>query len=121
MSFVTFFYQIGENIFYGKYCADWISDDHEGLDEVVRPYLLKGLNEFRKQKDLTPIRSRNVRIGVIGFSEGSHAGSFSTKKERKSFDFYCETEHFVEKYFVNGKKIVFADDADDKKKNSTQM
>lgn len=107
MSFVTFFYQIGYNTFYGKYYADWISNDHDGLDRVVKPYLMKGLNEFRKQKGLSRIHSRDVKIGVIGFSETSHAGSFSSKKERKAFDFYCEAEHFVEKYFINGKKLVF--------------
>ena len=34
MPFITFIYKVGKNYktYYGKYCFDYISDDHEGLD-----------------------------------------------------------------------------------------
>ncbi len=37
MPFITFIYKVGKNYktYYGKYCFDYISDDHEGLDNEV--------------------------------------------------------------------------------------
>jgi hypothetical protein len=42
MPFITFIYRVGKNqkTYYCKYCSDYISDDHEGLDIEVK-YILK--------------------------------------------------------------------------------
>ena len=41
MPFITFIYKVGKNskTYYGKYCFDYISDDHEGLDNEVKYFL----------------------------------------------------------------------------------
>lgn len=54
MPFITFIYKIGKTnkTYYGKYCSDYISDDHNGLDIEVKYDLVKGLNEFRKQNNM---------------------------------------------------------------------
>ena len=46
MPFITFIYKIGSNnkTYFGKYITDYISDEHEGLDLVIKPYLLDGIN-----------------------------------------------------------------------------
>ena len=51
MSFITFIYKVGKNYktYYGKYCFDYISDDHEGLDNEVKDILITGLNKYRKK------------------------------------------------------------------------
>ena len=38
MPFITFIYRIGNNnkVFYGKYVCDYISDDHDGLDNEIK-------------------------------------------------------------------------------------
>ena len=38
MPFITFIYKVGKinKTYYGKYCFDYISDDHEGLDNIVK-------------------------------------------------------------------------------------
>ena len=42
MPFITFIYKVGKNpkIYYGKYCIDYISDDHDGLDNEVKYTLI---------------------------------------------------------------------------------
>lgn len=50
MTFLTFIYKLGNNkkIYYAKYCTDYISNDHDGLDIQVKYSLKNGLNKFRK-------------------------------------------------------------------------
>ena len=52
MPSVTFLYRIGSNpkVYHGKYVCDYISDDHEGLDNEVLPDLLNGINIYRQKK-----------------------------------------------------------------------
>ena len=38
MTFITFIYKIGKRNYYGKY----MSDDHEGLDDQIRPLVVDG-------------------------------------------------------------------------------
>ena len=93
MTFITFIYKIGNNpkTYYGKYNTKYVSDDHEGLDNfVVRPFLMRGLNEYRKQKNLPKLKAK-IQLGIL-----------SSKKEIKAFDFYCD---YDEKIYMNGKQI----------------
>lgn len=112
MPFITFYYCFGRKInnsyFLGKYIDDYISDDHMGLDTIVRPVLLTGINAFREQKGLKKIKSKDLNISVIGFSSDvGNVPSYSSKRERKTFDFYHETYDFdrCRTTFINGKKI----------------
>ena len=54
MGFITFIYIIenNPNRFFGKYCFDYISDDHEGLDNEVKNILIKGLNDYRQKNNI---------------------------------------------------------------------
>ena len=54
--FITFIYKIGKRTYYGKYVFSYMSDDHEGLDDEIRPLLLDGINRFRRQKGLSRLR-----------------------------------------------------------------
>jgi hypothetical protein len=50
MPFISFIYKIGKKNkrYYGKYCTEYVSDDHEGLDKEVEYILIKGINEYRR-------------------------------------------------------------------------
>ena len=105
MTFITFIYKIGNNpkTYYGKYNVDYVSDDHDGLDNfVVRPILMRGLNEYRKQKNLPKLKAK-IHLGILSFSCNRYIPTYSTKREIKAFDFYCD----YDKIFMNGKQIHF--------------
>ena len=100
MTFITFIYKVGENpkTYYGKYCSDYISDDHEGLDNEVKYILIKGLNEYRKQKNKGPISK--ITVGILSFSSNRVIPTYSSDNEIKCFDFYYTYENEI---YINGK------------------
>lgn len=103
MPFITFIYRIGNNpkTYYGKCCFEYISDDHEGLDNEVKYFLKKGLNEYRKQKNIQQIKSK-ISIGILSLSLDRIVPTHSTNAEIKCFDFY---KNFHDKIYINGKMI----------------
>jgi len=104
MPFITFIYKIRQNTYYGKYMTNCISDDHEGLDTVVRPYLVNGLNKFRKQNNLSKLKTK-VKIGIISLSTNNIIPTYSSDAEKKVFDFYCEDFNYNPQIYINGKEI----------------
>ena len=103
MPFITFIYKVGKNYktYYGKYCFDYISDDHEGLDNVVKNILLKGLNEYRTKKNIQKLKT-NIIVGILSFSSNDIIPTYSTDDEIKCFDFYYQN---YDKIYINGKLI----------------
>jgi hypothetical protein len=103
MTFITFIYKVGNNnkTYYGKYCSDHISDDHDGLDNQVKYQLKKGLNKYRKQNNIQKIRSKII-IGVLSFSSNDFIPTDSSDNEIKCFDFYHD---YHGKIYINGKLI----------------
>lgn len=103
MPFITFIYRIGRqpNTYYGKYCAERISDDHEGLDQEVRYELTKGLQAYRTQRNLPPLTAK-IHIGVLSLSCHEAIPTYSSKREIKCFDFYS---YYGENIYVNGKLV----------------
>ena len=101
MTFITFIYKIGNNkrLYYGKYVCDYISDDHEGLDMEIRPILINGINNFRKQKGLSEL-DKQIYIGIISFSLEKYIPTYSSDAEINCFDFY-----YINETYINGKKI----------------
>ena len=105
MPFITFIYRIGRNkrTYYGKYVANYISDDHEGLDTEVKYDLLRGLNEYRKQKNLEPLKSdAMLHLGIMSFSNDDAIPVYSSDDEIKCFDFYTTMLDYKRKLYVNG-------------------
>ena len=103
MPFITFIYKVGKNYktYYGKYCIDYISDDHEGLDNEVKYILIKGLNEYRKKNNIQELKSK-IMIGILSFSSNNIIPTYSTDNEIKCFDFYYNYDN---KIYINGKLI----------------
>lgn len=103
MSFITFIYKVGKNnkTYYGKYCFDYVSDDHDGLDNEVKYILINGLNEYRKKKNIQELKSKII-IGILSFSSNNNIPTYSTDNEIKCFDFYCSHDN---KIYINGKLI----------------
>ncbi len=103
MPFITFIYKIGKNnkTYYGKYCFDYISDDHEGLDDEVKDKLINGLNKYRKKKNIPELKS-TIIIGILSFSSNDIIPTYSTDDEIKCFDFYYNDDN---KVYMNGKLI----------------
>ena len=106
MTFITFIYKIGVNkkIYYGKYTCDYISDDHGGLDNEIKPILVNGLNQFRKKNDLVKM-IKKVYIGIMCFSNDRYIPTYSSDSEIKCFDFYCKINKNKKEIYVNGKFI----------------
>ena len=103
MPFITFIYKVGKNpkTYYGKYCFDYISDDHEGLDNEVKYILKQSLNQYREQNNIKKIKSKLI-IGILSFSSSETIPTYSTNNEIKCFDFY---KNYDEKIYINGKLI----------------
>ena len=103
MPFITFIYKVGKNYntYYGKYCFDYISDDHEGLDNEVKCLLTKGLNNYRKKKNLQPLKT-NIKIGILSYSSNNIIPTYSTDDEIQCFDFYYNCDN---KIYINGELI----------------
>ena len=103
MPFITFIYKVGKNYktYYGKYCFDYISDDHEGLDNEVKNVLIKGLNKYRKKNNIQKLKTKII-IGILSFSLDNIIPTYSTDNEIKCFDFYYNDDN---KIYINGKLI----------------
>ena len=103
MPFITFIYKVGKNpkTYYGKCCFDYISDDHEGLDNEVKYILKQSLNKYRKQNNIQKIKSE-IMIGVLSLSANEIIPTYSTDNEIKCFDFY---KNYDDQTYINGKMI----------------
>jgi len=105
MPFITFIYRIGNNnkVFYGKYVCDYISDDHDGLDNEIKDIVNYGINEYRKQMG---IKVKKIRIGILSLSQHDCIPTYSSDAEIKCFDFYHKTHTLKnDETYVNGKRI----------------
>lgn len=107
MPFISFIYRIGRNskTYYGKYATDYVSDDHEGLDQEVKYNLINGLNQYRKQKGLSPLKTKSLYVGVTSFSDSKYIPTYSTVQEIKCFDFYMIYQDYKKQCYVNGQPI----------------
>lgn len=110
MPFITFIYRFkgNPNTYHGKYCFDYISDDHEGLDIEVKYVLKTGLNLYRVTNDMPKVKK--LRIGIISYSSNEYIPTYSTEKEIKCFDFYCtdyndRDSYSIKKYYIDGKPL----------------
>ena len=103
MTFITFIYKVGKNnkTYYGKYCVDDVSDDHEGLDNEVKYILINGLNKYRNKNNIQKLKSKII-IGILSFSSNNIVPTYSSQNEIKCFDFYCDYDN---KIYINGKLI----------------
>lgn len=101
MTFITFIYKVGQDskTYYGKYCTDYVSDDHEGLDNEVKYHLMTALNKYNASNDNTEILESDVSIGVISFSTNRYISTYSTDSEIECFDFYHNYENEM---YING-------------------
>lgn len=103
MPFITFIYKVGKNYktYYGKYCFNYISDDHEGLDNEVKDILIEGLNEYRKKNNIQELKSKII-IDILSFSSNNIIPTYSSDNEIKCFNFYYD---YNNKIYINGKLI----------------
>ena len=103
MPFITFIYKAGKNYktYYGKYCLDYVSDDHDGLDNEVKDIWTNGLNEYRKKNNIQELKSKII-IGILSFSSNDTIPTYSTDNEIKCFDFYYSYDN---KIYINGKLV----------------
>ena len=102
MPFISFFYKLNDNTtkYYGKYCFDHISDDHEGLDLEVKYVLKTGLNRHRAKNNLPQLRSNDIYVGVLSFSIDECIPTYSSNDEKTGFDFYCDNTNGIKKIYV---------------------
>lgn len=108
MPFISFIYRFGRNskTYYGKYATDYVSDDHEGLDNEVKSGLIHGLNKYRKQKGLSPLKSKSLYVGVTSFSDSKYIPTYSSAQEIKCFDFYMIAHDYKRECYINGQQLI---------------
>lgn len=105
---VTFIYRFSNNpkVYYGKYYCSYISDDHNGLDIEILPDVLFGINEFRKQQNLSPLKPKQINIGIMSCSPNDNYLDYSTRREIKAFDFYLsDFRKSGKQIYINGSKV----------------
>ncbi len=115
MPTVVFMYSIKDSNekFYGKYICDYISDDHNGLDQEILPTLYIGLNQHRKQLDLPLLLDDDISIGIISCSTNNNWLNYTSKDEYKFFDFYYIYQDYMKgskpttKYYIKGVELIF--------------
>ncbi len=117
MPTVVFMYSIKDSNekFYGKYICDYISDDHDGLDQEILPTLYNGLNRHRKQLDvpLLNVDNNDISIGIISCSTNNNWLNYTSQDEYKFFDFYYILQNDmkmnkpISKYYIKGVELVF--------------
>ena len=109
MHTISFIYRIDKSnqTYFGKYLTDNISDNHDGLDTIIRPKLTYGLNKYRRINNKNKLK-QSIFIGVLSYSNTWM--DFSSEREIKCFDFLYEqykTESGVEveDYWVNRERL----------------
>lgn len=109
MHTISFIYRIDKSnqTYFGKYLTDNISDNHDGLDTIIRPKLTYGLNKYRRINNKNKLK-QSIFIGVLSYSNTWM--DFSSEREIKCFDFLYEkykTEagEDVEDYWVNRERL----------------
>jgi hypothetical protein len=109
MHTISFIYRIDKTnqTYFGKYLTDNISDNHDGLDTIIRPKLTYGLNKHRRINNKNKLK-QSIFIGVLSYSNTWM--DFSSEREIKCFDFLYErykTEEGVEveDYWVNRERL----------------
>lgn len=107
MPFISFIYRFGRNTktYYGKYETEYVSYNHEGLNEEAKAYLIDGLNLYRKKKGLSKLKAKTLHLGVISFVEENHVPVYSSDAEIKCFDFYILKIDYKCSYYMNGQLI----------------
>lgn len=103
---ITFIYKI-KNVnktFYGKYITDYMSDDHEGLDNEIKNDVLDSINVFRASKNMKKLKYKNLLIGVLSCITNDNYLDYYSSDEIKCFDFYYKKFKETQIY-INGKKI----------------
>jgi hypothetical protein len=80
MPTICFMYRIDNDpkIYYGKYIADYISDDHDGLD-------LEVFDILKKCYDM-PLST--FKVGILSCSANNNFINYTSEFERTFFDFY---------------------------------
>ena len=80
MPIVCFMYRINNDpkTYFGKYVADYISDDHEGLDQEVIGILEISYN----------IPHQTYKVGILSCSTNDDYLNYSSASEYTFFDFY---------------------------------
>ena len=109
MSFITFIYRINNDpkIYYGKYVTDYISQDHEGFDLIVKNNLIDGLTAYRIKNKLSDVEynDSNIKVGVMSCTYDNYIPSYSSNDEIFCFDFYEIKLNYNTKTYINGELI----------------
>ena len=110
MPFISFIYKIGNNskTYFGKCLTDNINDEHSGLDIELKDVLVLGINEYRKQHNLSKIKKlhKKIKVGILYCSTNNNSIDYSSSEEIKCFDFYFV--YYTNKeinIYINGKII----------------
>lgn len=107
MDTITFLYRLRPRsfVYHGKIRMRSVSEEHPGLDRVIRPIVLAGIHAYREAKGYTDLKDSEIQIGVVGLSHWS--AEHCSDAERDAFDFYAvQQDNGSLLYWMNGQEVV---------------
>lgn len=107
MATITFLYRLRPRsfVYYGKIRLRTVSDEHAGLDRVIRPIVLAGIHSYRAAKGYTDLKDSEIQIGILGLSNWHM--EHCSDAERDAFDFYAVQQADDSlSYWMNGQEVI---------------
>ena len=115
---ISFIYKINDTeTKYGKYVANYISDDHDGLDIMIKHVLLDTINlSTEKNLPRVIIKRKDIKVGILNCSSAQNYFDYSTRQEHNMFDFYYYLSDYGHLSYLD-QKLVYFNSTNDKKFN----
>jgi hypothetical protein len=94
---ISFIFKINQGpIEHGKIIVDYLSDDHEGIDNEIKDFVCDVLSEYRSNKKLSSIQK--LELGVLGIIK-----DWCSENEKNIFSVYID--RINKKYYCNGERV----------------
>ena len=109
MPTVSFIYKINDSqTKYGKYVANYISDDHDGLDIMIKHVLCDTIN-LSTEKNLHRfiVKHKEIKVGILNCSSAQNYFDYSTRQEHNIFDFYYYLSDYGHLSYLDHKLVYF--------------
>lgn len=107
---ISFIFRLDDDpaTYYGKILLNRWSDDHEGVDRLVRAELRTAVNKYRQSLNFPELQK--IYVGILGTTS-----EWSSSKERFIFDIYINqmyTNLKKHSFTYEGTKMYYYDDHD---------
>ena len=101
---ITFIYRtdIDTSVQYGKLLMNYISENNEGIDNVVKPHINTAINSYLLKNDLPVLKT--VEIGILGLSNYYCSNE---EAKMKMFDLYIDCCDYCDSNSLEWKRYTY--------------